>query len=320
MDEPRRQLVTVAVVSFNTRELLLRCLDSLAPRVRGGQAEAWVIDNGSTDGSAEAAREAAPWATVVDAGRNIGFGPAVNLVAKRASGEWLLAANADIALEPDALDALLASAAGDRVAGVAPRLVVPSGATQHSVHPFPTVTLSLLFNLGLQRVVPGLGDRLCLEGYWDPERARVVPWAIGACLLFRRDAFDQVGGFDEEQWMYAEDIDLQWRLRRAGWHIRYEPRARVLHESGASTAEAFGDLRESRFLAATYAMLLRRRGAARMWLTAAINIAGAAARVAWMTPLACVSSRWQGPSASNRRWLRAHIEGARMPSTLTSAK
>jgi N-acetylglucosaminyl-diphospho-decaprenol L-rhamnosyltransferase len=320
MDRPRRQLVTVAVVSYNTRELLMRCLDSLAPDAHAGRAEVCVIDNCSTDGSAQAARDRAPWATVVGAERNLGFGGAVNLVAERMRGEWLLAANADVALLPGALDALLRAGADLRVAGVAPRLTLPSGQTQHSVHPLPTVPSTLLFNLGLQRVIPELGDRLCLEGYWDADRARTVPWAIGACLLLRRSAFEEVGGFDEQQWMYAEDIDLQWRLRRHGWHIRYEPAAHVLHDSGASAVIAFGERRESRFLAATYAMLLRRRGRARMWATAAINIAGAGGRVVWMTPLACLSSRWRGPNADNRRWLRAHLEGARMPSRLLSSK
>jgi GT2 family glycosyltransferase len=154
------------------------------------------------------------------------------------------------------------------------------------------VWLALLFNLGLHRVSRRWADRLCLEGFWNPDRARTVPWAIGACLLLRRAALAQAGGFDEQQWMYAEDLDLQWCLRRRGWRTRYVPKARVLHESGAAAVAAFGDERADRFMAASYALLLRRRGAARTWATAAINIAGAAARV-------------------DRAWLRAHMEGVR---------
>src|SRR5581483_2913353 len=126
------------------------------------------------------------------------------------------------------------------IGAVAPRLIRPDGRTQHSVWPLPTLALAIAFTLGLARVLPGTGERLCLEGYWNPDRAREVPWAIGAFLLLRRAAFDAVGGFDERQWMYAEDLDLGWRLHDAGWSTRYEPAARVLHADGAATAVAFG--------------------------------------------------------------------------------
>jgi GT2 family glycosyltransferase len=92
--------------------------------------------------------------------------------------------------------------------------------------------------------------------------------------------------------MYAEGVDLQWRLGRLGCRTRYEPGARVLHESAASARAAFGEQRTGRFMVATYDMLRRRRGAARMWATAAINIAGAAAR-------------------ADRSWVRAHLDGVR---------
>jgi N-acetylglucosaminyl-diphospho-decaprenol L-rhamnosyltransferase len=307
---------TVAVVSFNTRELLLRCLRSLADPAEAGEAVVWVIDNGSSDGSAQAAREFAPWVNVLTPARNLGFGPAVNEVARRSTGGWLMCANADIALEPGTLRAMLAAGRDAEVACVAPRLLLPDGRTQHSVHPFPTVTLALTFNLGLHRLNHALADRLCLEGYWDPERPRAVPWAIGACLLLRRHALEQVGGFDERQWVYAEDLDLGWRLAQRGWITRYEPAARVQHESGASTAPVFGADLEPRFMAASYATLERRRGRARMLLTAAINIAGAGARVALATPLARISPSWRRYDEEHRRWLRAHLRGLRFRSTL----
>jgi N-acetylglucosaminyl-diphospho-decaprenol L-rhamnosyltransferase len=303
--------ITVAVVSFNTRSLLLRCLASLAPEVEAGRASVWVVDNGSGDGSVDAAQERAPWAHLLEPGANLGFGRAVNLVAERTRGPWLACANADVALLPGALEAMLATGADARVAGVAPRLILPDGSTQHSVYPFPTIPFTLAFNLGLHRLSRRLGDELCLEGLWNGERPRHVPWAIGAFLLLRRSAFEAVGGFDERQWMFAEDLDLGWRLREAGFVTRYEPRARVRHESGAATAQAFGEKRVARFTAATYLVLARRRGLARARLTAAINVAGAAARLAWMTPLAWVLRRWRAPRDASRMWLTAHLEGLR---------
>ena len=131
-------------------------------------------------------------------------------------------------MEPGALRALVAAGERDPGAGaVAPRLVLPDGSTQHSVYRFPTVPFTAAFNAGLYRVSPRARDAMLLEGMWDPDRARVVDWAIGALLLVRRAAWDAAGGFDEGQWMYAEDLDLGWRLARAGWHTRYEPSARV---------------------------------------------------------------------------------------------
>ena len=303
--------VTVAVVSWNTRELLLRCLRSLAPDVEAGRADVWVVDNASSDESADAARTEAPWATVVDTGENLGFGRAVNLVADRTESEWLAAANADVACEPGALEALLAAGSAPGVGVVAPRLVLPTGATQHSVNHFPTLPFTLAFNLGLLRCNRRLADRMCLVGSWNPDRRREVDWAAGAFLLVRRSAFDVVGRFDGEQWMYAEDLDLCWRLRRAGWTTRYEPRARVLHEESAAADPAFGDRKTARFMASTYAALLRRQGLLRTWATAAVNVAGAAGRLVWMWPLARVFPRWRRPRDICRVWLGAHRQGLR---------
>lgn len=306
--------VVVAVVSFNTRELLMRCLDSLRGDVAAGRAEVWVVDNASSDGSADAVRARAPWARVLEPGANLGYGRAVNLVAERTSSEWLLAANADVAFTPGALATLLAGSEAPGDGCLVPRLILPDGQTQHSVHPFPTVPLTLLFNLGIHHLSSRLADRLCLEGHWNPARARTVPWAIGACLMLRRAAYDAVGGFDERQWMYAEDLDLGWRLRAGSWSTRYVPSARVQHESGAATNPAFGDMQTARFMVASYETMLLRRGAARTWAVAAINIAGAAARLLWTLPLVAFSGRFRTANHLARRWLRAHAAGIRAAS------
>jgi N-acetylglucosaminyl-diphospho-decaprenol L-rhamnosyltransferase len=303
--------VTVAVVSYNTRELLRRCLRALAPDAQDGLADVWVVDNGSGDGSPDAARAEAPWATVLEPGANLGFGRAANLVAARTATPWLLCANADVELEPGALRAMLMAGADARVGAVAPRLILPDGRTQHSVHSLPTPGFTLAFNLGLPALSRRLADRMLLEGRYDPERARTVPWAIGAALLVRRQAFDAVGRFDERQWMYAEDLDLGWRLRDARWVLRYEPAARARHASGASTVPAFGDSRQRRFMRETYAVIERRRGPRVARITAAMNVAGTAGRVAWMTPPAVLSRRWRARRRETAAWVTAHREGLR---------
>ena len=270
---PPEPLVAVAVVSWNTRDLLRDCLQSL---VGQSLAEIWVVDNASQDGSAVMVAQEFPSVRLVASERNLGFGPAVNLVAAQTAAPWIAPANADVELRPSALRALLDAGERHPRAGIlAPRLELPSGETQHSVYAFPTIPFTARFNLGFHRRV---GDRLCLEGFWDPSRERDVDWAIGAFLLVRRAAWDAAGGFDQGQWMYAEDLDLGWRAARAGWSTRYVPSARVLHHASAATTQAWGDERTLRWLRSTYAWMLRRRGLARTRITAAINVAGAYAR------------------------------------------
>ncbi len=296
--------VAVAVVSWNTRELLRTCLESLRAEADAGRAAVWVVDAGSTDGSAELVRTAFPWVSLIERPDNPGYGAAVNLVAAAASeAAWIAPANADVALEPGALAALLEAGARDQAAGaVAPRLLRPDGSTQHSVHPFPTLRFILAFNLGLGALSRRWADATCLEAAWDPERPRRVPWAVGAFLLVRRPAWDAVAGFDPAQWLYAEDLDLGWRLARAGWATRYEPRARVRHHESAAIAQSWGpDERTARWLRATYDWLERRRGAPVARAVAAINVLGAAARG--------LAPGERGRAA--RRWARLHASAGR---------
>ncbi len=270
--------IAVAVVSWNTRDVLERCLRSLEPDVESGLASVWVVDNGSTDGSPDLVREQFGWARLEEPGENLGYGPAVNLVAEGTDTPWLAASNADVELEPGALTRLLASGRESGAGSVAPRLILPDGSTQHSVYGFANFPSLIAFNSGIYRLVPGLGDRMLIEGQWDPTHPRVVPWALGAFLLLRREAYDAAGGFDPAQWLYAEDVDLGWRLKRAGWQTLYEPAARVHHASGAAARQAFGEAPYERWMAATYDWIERRRGRPRRIATAAINLAGALVR------------------------------------------
>ena len=282
--------VSVGVVSWNTRAELERCLRSLEVDVRSGLARVCVVDNGSTDGSPALVREQFPWADLEEPGANLGYGPAVNLAAGRTDTPWIAASNADVELEPGALERLLATGHESNAGAVAPRLILPDGSTQHSVYGFANFPSLLALNLGLHKVIPGLGNRLLFEGHWDPARSRTVPWALGAFLLVRREAFDAAGGFDPAQWMYAEDVDLGWRLREAGWQTLYEPRARVHHASGAAARQAFGEQPYERWMAETYDWIERRRSRARRIVTAAINLAGSVVR-------------------RDRSWARVHRRG-----------
>ena len=286
-----------------------------------GRAEVWVVDNGSTDRSRELVRDSYGWVNLLEPEENLGFGRAVNLVAGRAGGDWIAPANADIELAEDALERLVDAGERDPHAGVvAPRLILPDGSTQHSVHAFPTPSLALKLAVGAPSVSRGLAERLCLEGDWDPERPRYVDWAHGALLLVRRGAWDAIGGFDAEQWMYAEDIDLAWRLRERGLRVRYEPAARVKHAVSAATTKAFGDAgREQRHIAASYAWMMRRQGPVATRLAAAGNVAGAATRAAFWSVPALFASRFRGRRDQYLRYVRRHRLGLRSKAKILSA-
>lgn len=174
-----------------------------------------------------------------------------------------------MALVATALQTLLAG--GDRyprAGAVAPRLLLPDGSTQHSVQEFPSLRVALQEAFSLRR---GAAHR------FDLEQAAWVPWATGAFLLLRRVAFEQVGRFDETQWLHAEDLDLCWRLNCGGWGVRYEPSAHVRHEENAATAEAFGEKFSETWLRATYAWQARRQGIGRTWATALVRCGPATA-------------------------------------------
>ena len=166
------------------------------------------------------------------------------------------------------------------------------------------------------RFSPRLGKRLVLDGT-EPEPGAKVPWAVGAFLLVRRAAWDEIGGFDAGLWMYAEDLDLGWRMHRAGWVTRYEPRATIYHEESAATTQAWGEERFARWHASTYAWLARRRGLGFARLIALLNVIGFSARALLYTALAVCGL----PNARNGRQnainaVRAHATGLRSSTSL----
>lgn len=312
---PETAPVAVAVVSWNTRDLLASCLRSLASDAEAGRAEVWVVDNGSADGSPDMVAADFPWVRLELPGENLGFGAAVNRVAAATSTPWVAPANADVELTPGALATLLSAGDAHPRAGViGPRLILPGGRVQPAAGRFPGLGDSLLLHSRLYKVRPSLGEQRYLTGYWDPLRPRVVEWLTGAFLLVRRAAWDAVGGFDEEQWMYAEDLDLGWRVARAGWESRYEPAAVVHHHHSASAVQAFGteDDVQQRWMASTYAWMLRRRGPLQTRATAALNVADAGLRAGVLAALARRDpTRWEERLRLARRDVGQHRQGLR---------
>jgi hypothetical protein len=216
--------VSVSIVNTNSRELLLACLESLA----GTDAEIVVLDNASEDGSADAVRERFPDVSLIAQDFRAGFGANHNTVIRATTGRYVYVLNEDTTADDWGFDRMTAYMdAHPRVAALGPKLVYPDGRRQDSAWRFPTPLVS---TLGLVT----LGKVGVKQSHGDVPRA--VDWVMGAALLLRRDALDEVGLFDEGFFLYSEEVDLQFRLRRAGWKVHYFPDVTIVHHESQFSA------------------------------------------------------------------------------------
>jgi hypothetical protein len=216
--------VSVSIVNTNSRDLLLACLESLG----GSGAEIVVLDNASEDGSVEAVRERFPGVRLIPQAYRAGFAANHNTVIHATSARYAYVLNEDTTADDWALDRLVAYLdANPRVAALGPKLVYPDGSRQDSAWRFPTPFVSALglVTLGKAGVTQSGG-----------EVPRSVDWVTGAALLLRREAVEEVGLFDEGFFLYSEEVDLQLRLRQAGWEVRYFPQATVVHHESQFSA------------------------------------------------------------------------------------
>jgi N-acetylglucosaminyl-diphospho-decaprenol L-rhamnosyltransferase len=202
-----------------------------------GTPEVVVVDNASRDTSVAALLAALPDVTVIHAPENVGYARAANLGTAATRAEVVAVLNPDTCLEPGTAAACLRRLDEvERVAACGPRLKNTDGSDYPSARSNPSVPLAVMHGLlGLWWPKNSFTTRYRqLDA--DPDRPRVVDWISGAALWLRRTSLDAIGGWDERYFMYLEDVDLCWRLRRAGWDIAYEPEAVVWHVQGASTS------------------------------------------------------------------------------------
>lgn len=231
--------LSIAIVSWNTRELLDACLTSIRKAPDAVSREVIVVDNASADGSAEMVRTNHPEVTLIADAENRGYAAANNQAIAAATGELILLLNPDIVVQEGALDTLVGFLRDhEAVAAVAPRLVLPDGTTQASCRSFPTPDVVLYEALGLSRLFPRsrrFGKYRMT--WWDYDDERPVPQPMASAFLVRRAALEQVGGMDETFPIFFNDVDLCLRLWDAGWEIWYTPRASMVHVGGASTSQ-----------------------------------------------------------------------------------
>lgn len=235
---PAAELAAV-IVDYNAGDALARCVASLRAE---GVAEIVVVDNGRAGGAA-AALAAVPLAAVpprvrlLRPGRNIGYGAGANYGVRATASRFVVVANPDVVAVPGAVRRLLGVLETEPdVALVGPMLKEPSGVVYPSGRDFPDLGEAL----GHAFVGLVWGGNPWTRRYRrlgaEQHRRRQADWVSGAFFVARSDALSSVGGFDESYFMYVEDVDLCWRLERAGWRVVYEPAAEVIHEQGRSTS------------------------------------------------------------------------------------
>ncbi|HEY0225178.1 MAG TPA: glycosyltransferase family 2 protein [Mycobacterium sp.] len=232
-------VLPVVTVTFSPGPHLERFLASLSLATER-PVSVLLADNGSTDGTPAEALARYSNVRLFDTGANLGYGTAVNRAVRHLSDsggvdDWLIVANPDVQWGPGSIDALLEAAARWPHAGaLGPLIRDPDGSVYPSARHLPSLVRG-----GMHAVVGPFWKRNPWTAAYRQERLepseRPVGWLSGSCLLLRRSAFDQVGGFDERYFMYMEDVDLGDRLGRAGWLSVYVPTAEVLHHRGHST-------------------------------------------------------------------------------------
>ena len=229
--------LSVVVLSWNTKQLTLACLDALFGESPRHAREVIVVDNGSEDGSADAVAERFPQVRLVRHDENRLYAAGNNQGAALARGELVCTLNSDTEVRPDALDRLVDFLRANADYGAAaPRLSDPDGAVQHACQRFPTLMSALCFDSWWGSFWPGsrVVDRYLMRDF-DHLSSRDVDQPPGACCMLRTAEWRELGGFDERLALFYNDVDLCKRLWAKGRRIRYVAEAEVMHHRGAST-------------------------------------------------------------------------------------
>jgi N-acetylglucosaminyl-diphospho-decaprenol L-rhamnosyltransferase len=222
--------ISVLIVSYNTCDLLLEAIGSV---VDEPGVETIVFDNASRDGSPKTVGKRFPSVKLVESAQNLGFAAGINRAAAHATGQALLVFNSDARLEPGALDLLLELLdRSPRAALVSPALRYADGTPQAAAFRFPGLIQVALDLFPITRLTDTR-----LNGRLKATHPTQIEHPLGACMLIKRAAWEDVGPLDEGYFMYLEEIDWCRRARRRGWQIWHEPRAVAIHHAGSSTRQ-----------------------------------------------------------------------------------
>ena len=244
--------LTISIVNYNTKNLLRGCLNSIY-KIKGKiEFEVIVVDNTSSDGSVELIEREFPRVKLIKNRQNLGFAKANNQAIKQSKGRYILLCNPDIVIKSNSLDKMIEFMETHRSVGaLGCKILNPDKTIQTSNNSFPNLFTAFLHIFQLKkivpssrirerigrrwRVLPGTTLREYFRVYWDSNRVREVEWATGACLLVRKETVEEVGLLDENFFMYYEDADWCYRMRKKGWKTFYFPLFEAFHYVGKST-------------------------------------------------------------------------------------
>ena len=230
--------LSVIIVSYNVREFLYQCLKSLQRAVKDIPAEIYVVDNASVDGSARMVSREFPDIDLISSEKNLGFARANNLAIRKATGEYIVLLNPDTIVQEDTFSKLIHFADNHEDAGaLGCKILNPDGSfSVDSRHSIPSPLTALWKLLGLNRIFPKsrIFGRYNLT-YLDPDDSYPVDAISGSFMMIRRSVITQLGGLDEDYFMYCEDIDYCYRITQSGWKIYYFAGTNIIHYKGEST-------------------------------------------------------------------------------------
>jgi GT2 family glycosyltransferase len=242
VEKPSREAVSttvsVIIVNYNVRQFLENSLSSLRRALAGFRAEIFVVDNASSDGSAEMVRAKFPEVLLMQNAENVGFAKANNQALRRSTGDSILLINPDTIVQEDTIRVMLRFFEDHPDAGLAGcKILNPDGTFQLPCRrSFPTPWVAFTKIFGLSALLPNskLFGRYNLT-YRDPEATYPVDAVSGSFMMVRRQAYEKVGGLDETFFMYGEDLDWCYRFRQAGYAVYYVHETTIIHFKGEST-------------------------------------------------------------------------------------
>ena len=230
--------ISFIIVNWNTREILIDCLDSIYKTVTDIGSEIYVVDNNSTDGSQEAVKNGFPEVKLIENSTNTGFAYANNQALSVMQGRFAVLLNSDAVLQEDAIESLLNFMNNTPEAGIAGvQLLNDDGSRQNSIDNFPSLETEILNKSILRLFFP---DKYPGKGriYHNPIEVDSV---IGACMIVRKEAIDEVGFLDEDYFIFLEETDWCFRMYKKGWKVYHVPDSRVFHLSGHSKKKTPGE-------------------------------------------------------------------------------
>lgn len=223
--------LSIIIVNWNTKDLLIQCLKSLEQTLQRLKMEVFVVDNGSVDGSVKSVREKFPGAIVIQNPMNLGFAKANNQALSLSKGKYTLLLNPDTQVKEGAIETLKTFMDNHPEAGVAGAQFLNSdGSKQNSIANFPSLATELLNKSLLRWFFPKTFPGKEIK-YHEPIEVESV---IGACMMVRREAIGQVGLLDEDYFLFLEETDWCYRIKKAGWKVYHVPQAEVYHFQGKS--------------------------------------------------------------------------------------